>query len=181
MERILQVEFTDFSVTCHYDTRRGRQSFTRYTSKPLPIHAFGDIGAGSDVEHVIIYNDARHADEGPYQAVLFLLRDFRRMPVTFFVNEKGHGSGYHGTWRALKCVGQSVHNNVVCSSQLNISYFIKFDCMGTRGPGRNIILEGRVPYPPESEESPEQVFYVALCAQNIEHRRHVTGNTIAII
>ncbi len=175
----MQVEFTRYSVTCHYDTPDlGRHSFTRYTVKPLPVFAFGDIGSGRDVQHVIIYDDTRH--DGPYQATLFLLRDCRGEPVVFFVNQKGHGSGYHGGWRAMKCVGQVVHNNEIFSSTLIVKYLIDFDCMGSRGPGRHLQLEGRLPYS-ESQESIAKVFYVALSARNDEHRPYVTGNTIAIM
>jgi hypothetical protein len=123
------------TITVHAPDTAPRSAII-WSEKPFPVHAIGDMSKG--VEYVIVYTDSRF-DEGPYQALLFLVRDHRGVQVCFFINEKGHGSGFHGGWYNF----EASCNTVVEARQV-YEFHLKFSCLGSRGVQRDVQLRGQV-------------------------------------
>ncbi len=180
MQRLprLHTRFADHAITETYAMEDGStQEITRTCQKLLPHFAFGDT---QNYEHCILYSDTRHEDRGQYQATLFLLFDHLQRPVNYFVNEIGHGSGFHGGWYPLGCFHTRAHNDVVVDSKYVFHLHIKFDCLGSRGKFRNLVLRGEYSIPLDFIMTPFMQ-KIDLISVDDEHRRYVQGNTVVII
>ncbi len=109
------------------------------SEKPLPLKVIGDI----QYEFCMFWNDERH--QGAFQAICFLCKDHAGQDVNYFINEKGHPSGYHPGWYVLKCINELAHMGCeVVESNYVIDFHMKMCCLATRGVPRTICLRSKV-------------------------------------
>jgi len=94
---------------------------------PLPIATM--IPSSFKYNLCIEYFDQKHL--GKYQSILCLVKDQNGVNRCYFVNEKGHPSGFHGTWRL---------DTQVVDGLVTTCVTVCFHCLGTRGPERTLVF-----------------------------------------
>jgi len=136
------VEFREYSIIEKFQDVDGTTfEVTLNTTKPINLKVLGNMTHES-YDYVFAYKDSRHDANGPFQALLFLCTDLRGESCCYFINEKGHPSGYHGGWHKVKQCFERAQHGIVVFSEHSIDFHVLFHCMATRGTFRTLQLHG---------------------------------------
>ena len=93
----------------------------------LPIHSM--IPDEFKYKLCLEYTDANHS--GPFQAMIYLIKDQNDVSKVYFISEKGHPSGFHGSWHPEeRLVWGALRSCVV----------VTFHCCGTRATPVTLVL-----------------------------------------